>query len=113
MAASGLCTAVQQYIEDVCNNIPRGTRIICRIYANVQGLGNILVRAGIIEHLGVFEDFVRGFSRGKTLFDFIDVGAGKDRADDKIIGTFRPWLGRRIYGLPLLAPSTCHVINPG
>jgi hypothetical protein len=96
MAASALCTAVQHFIENVCNNIPRGARIICRIYANVQGLGDTLVHAGIIEHLGVFEDFVRGFCRGKTLFDFIDVGAGKDRADDKIIGTFSPWLNGRL-----------------
>lgn len=37
--------------------------------------------------MSVFEDFARGFSRGKTLFDFVDVGPGKDRADEKIIGT--------------------------
>jgi hypothetical protein len=31
---------------------------------------------------------MRGFTRGKTLFDFIDVGPGKDRADEKIIGKY-------------------------
>jgi hypothetical protein len=56
------------------------------MYANVRGLGDVLVRTGVIEELGVFEDFVRGFTRGKSLFDFVDVGAGKDRADKKIIG---------------------------
>lgn len=59
---------------------------MCRIYANVRGLGEVLVRTGAIEELANFEDFVRGFTRGKVLFDFVDVGAGKDRADEKIIG---------------------------
>jgi hypothetical protein len=54
------------------------------MYANVRGLGDVLVRTGVIEELGVFEDFVRGFTRGKSLFDFVDVGAGKDRADKKV-----------------------------
>lgn len=30
------------------------------------------------------EDFVRGFTRSNELFDFIDVGYGKDRADVKV-----------------------------
>lgn len=89
-AASQLYAAVQQHVETETNNIPLGARIVCRMYANVRGLGDVLVRKGIIEHLGVFEDFVRGFTRGKTSFDFVDVGAGKDRADEKIIGTPRP-----------------------
>lgn len=60
------------------------------MYANVRGLGEVLVRKGIIENIGLFEDFVRGFTRGKTLFDFVDVGTGKDRADEKIIGESSP-----------------------
>jgi hypothetical protein len=46
-----------------------------------------LARKGIIENVGVFEDFTRGFTRGKVNFDFVDVGSGKDRADEKIVGT--------------------------
>jgi|TARA_R110002003_G_scaffold109_3_gene9110 hypothetical protein len=46
----------------------------------------VLARKGIIDDVSVFEDFARGFTRGKTMFDFIDVGSGKDRADEKIIG---------------------------
>jgi hypothetical protein len=59
---------------------------VCRIYANVRGLSDVLARMGIIDDVSVFEDFARGFTRGKTMFDFIDVGSGKDRADEKIIG---------------------------
>jgi hypothetical protein len=85
-AASQLYSAVQTYIEEGTNDIPLGTRIVCRMYANAKGLADVLVRAGIIQEIGIFEDFVRGFSRGKILFDFVDVGSGKDRADEKIIG---------------------------
>jgi hypothetical protein len=57
------------------------------VYANVRGLGDVLARKGTVEDVGVFEDFTRGFTRGKVNFDFVDVGSGKDRADEKIIGT--------------------------
>jgi hypothetical protein len=81
-----LYAAVQNYIEHEVNGIPPRSRIVCRIYANVRGLAEVLVRTGAIQEISDFEDFVRGFTRGKILFDFIDVGAGKDRADEKIIG---------------------------
>jgi hypothetical protein len=58
------------------------------VYANVRGLADKLLRLGTIEALEDFEEFVQGFTRAKTMFDFIDVGAGKDRADEKIIGKF-------------------------
>ncbi|CAO2655243.1 Nn.00g103070.m01.CDS01 [Neocucurbitaria sp. VM-36] len=87
-AAAQLSAAIQNYIETEAD-IPLGARIVCRIYANVRGLGDVLVRTGAIEEIGQFQDFVRGFTRGKTLFDFIDVGGGKDRADEKIIESFK------------------------
>ncbi|KAG9190991.1 hypothetical protein G6011_09079 [Alternaria panax] len=84
-AAFDLSAAVQEYVDNDCNDIPYGVRIVCRIYANVRGLGDVLVRRGAYQDSFEFEEFVRGFTRGKILFDFIDVGAGKDRADEKII----------------------------
>lgn len=56
------------------------------MYADVRGHADVLVRLGTIEALEDFDEFVRGFNRAKTMFDFIDVGAGKDRADEKITG---------------------------
>ncbi|KAF2126592.1 hypothetical protein P153DRAFT_297477 [Dothidotthia symphoricarpi CBS 119687] len=88
-AASQLYAAVQEYIETETTDIPLGARIVCRVYANVRGLGDVLVKTGAVEYVGQFEDFMRGFTRGKTLFDFIDVGSGKDRADEKIIESFK------------------------
>jgi len=77
---------VRNWIEREEKDLPLNSRIICRIYANVRGLGSVLFKTGAIEATEDFEDFMRGFTRAKTLFDFIDVGAGKDRADEKIIG---------------------------
>ena len=75
-AAVQLHAAVQDYIETETTDVPFGCRIVCRMYANVRGLADVLVRTGVIEDTGVFEDFMRGFTRGKTLFDFVDVGSG-------------------------------------
>ncbi|PSN66424.1 hypothetical protein BS50DRAFT_554718 [Corynespora cassiicola Philippines] len=88
-AAAKLHSAISHYIAHEVNDIPVESRIICRVYANVEGLSEVLARAGAIENAGLFEDFVRGFTRGKIMFDFVDVGPGKDRADEKIIETFK------------------------
>lgn len=87
-AAARLQVAIASYIEQETKTIPTESRILCRVYANVRGLADVLVRTGVVDDVTLFEDFVRGFTRGKTLFDFVDVGPGKDRADDKVIGTF-------------------------
>ena len=87
-AASVLHTEILNYAqrEMGIERIPKGTKIICRAYANVSGLANLLVQVGAAETEETVVQFVRGFTRGKILFDFVDVGPGKDRADDKIIG---------------------------
>lgn len=77
---------MRNWIECDTKDVPLTSRIICRVYANVRGLAEVLVRTGAIEAVEDFEDFVRGFTRAKKMFDFIDVGPGKDRADEKIIG---------------------------
>jgi hypothetical protein len=87
-AASVLHTGILNYAqrEMGIERIPKGIKIICRAYANVSGLANLLVQVGAAETEETVVQFVRGFTRGKILFDFVDVGPGKDRADDKIIG---------------------------
>lgn len=76
-------------VNFVPGTFPADLKIVCRIYANVRGLADVCVRAGLVDSPVAFEDFTRGFTRGKTLFDFVDVGPGKDRADEKIQGTSR------------------------
>lgn len=85
-AAAQLQNAIARYIEQEAKDLPLEHRVICRIYANVRGLGEVLVKAGVIDDSAVFEEFARGFTRGNALFDFVDVGPGKDRADVKVIG---------------------------
>jgi hypothetical protein len=35
------------------------------------------------------KDFTLGFTQAKASFDFVDVGHGKERADNKVRGKFR------------------------
>ena len=62
-------------------------RIVARIYANLKGLADVCYKTNIIERPQILEDFFRGFTGSNVLFDFIDVGSGKDRADEKVSGT--------------------------
>ena len=75
---------MHSYLEDECADITAQVNIVCRIYANVRGLAEALVRAGSIQDVSQFQDFVRGFTAGEALCDFVDVGPGKVRAADKM-----------------------------
>jgi hypothetical protein len=84
-AAHQLTTTLNEY---VARNLPNVTspKIVTRVYANVKGLGDACYNAGIVNKPSVVDDFVRGFNESQPLFDFVDIGQGKDRADDKISG---------------------------
>ena len=94
-AASQLWNKIREEVDRRMPDIQGNFRIVTRVYANVKGLGHICHRKGIIDQPTIIEDFARGFTGSKQLFDFIDVGIGKDRADDKISG------GHSYRGLPL------------
>ena len=82
-AANHLFSAVREQMR----MLPPETKIVTRLYANLRGLADTCHRAGIIEDHNTLSDFFRGFTGSKQLFDFIDVGSGKDRADEKINST--------------------------
>lgn len=86
-AANQLWAAIR---ENVTRHLPNvsSPKIITRIYANLKGLADVCYKAGIVEKPSLIEDFARGFNGSRLLFDFVDVGSGKDRADDKIAGKF-------------------------
>lgn len=90
-AASQLWGAMNDFVHQVLPHLS-SPKILARIYANVKGLGDVLQKSSIIDRATLFEDFARGFNGSKLLFDFIDVGTGKDKADDKITG----WCSRSI-----------------
>ena len=85
-AAAALWTATRDYIHQIIPGLSPDFKIVARIYANLRGLGETCHRAAILENPATIENFARGFTGSKHLFDFIDVGVGKDRADDKMSG---------------------------
>jgi hypothetical protein len=84
-AATQLWGAMNDFVQQALPHLS-SPKILARIYANVRGLGDVLQKSNIIDRATSFEDFARGFNGSKLLFDFIDVGTGKDKADDKITG---------------------------
>lgn len=89
-AAAALWAATRDYIHQTIPGLSPDYKIVARIYANLKGLGDVCHRAAILETPATIEKFARGFTGSKQLFDFIDVGEGKDRADDKISGMLQP-----------------------
>ena len=87
-AAGILWNAVREYVQHNIPGISSDYKIVVRVYANLKGLSDACTRAGILDSPHTMEDFTRGFTGSKQLFDFIDVGSGKDRADDKVSGLF-------------------------
>lgn len=85
-AASLLFTAVAAHVEQIMPNLRKDVKIVTRLYANSRGLGDACYKAGILPYASLIEDFARGFTGKQIFFDFIDVGSGKDRADDKLSG---------------------------
>ncbi|KAL8731381.1 MAG: hypothetical protein Q9166_003473 [cf. Caloplaca sp. 2 TL-2023] len=88
-AAAELWNGIKDHIHDRLPDIPSDCRIVTRIYANLKGLSDICWKAGLLEKPSLVEEFYRGFTGSKILFDFIDVGPGKDRADEKITELFK------------------------
>ena len=86
-AATLLWGFVRDYVTQKIPNLSSDYKIVTRIYANLKGLGDACQRSGMLERTSLIEEFARGFTGSKQLFDFVDVGVGKDRADDKISGT--------------------------
>ena len=85
-AAGLLWTAVRDYVRLNMPDLSSDYKIVTRLYANLKGLGETFRKAGIVEDSSIVENFARGFTGSKQLFDFVDVGSGKDRADEKISG---------------------------
>lgn len=74
-AASMLWDAVKDYVHAELPTLPLDYKIMTRIYANLRGLGDVCHRIGILQHPSVIEEFARGLTGSKHLFDFVDVGA--------------------------------------
>ncbi|RMX71169.1 hypothetical protein D0869_15906, partial [Hortaea werneckii] len=66
--------------------------IVVYVILNLQGLGNKLASENIISNPNELATFGRAFGAAQPHFNFIDVGAGKERADHKVRETLRLYL---------------------
>lgn len=89
-AAGQLWCAMRDHVHRTLPEMPSDYKILARVYANVKGLADACVRADVLDDPSLLEDFARGFTGNKQLFDFVDVGSGKDRADEKLSGEYPP-----------------------
>lgn len=62
------------------------------VVLNLQGLATTLHRCNVVTSISEVLDFGRNFGLAQPMFSFIDVGAGKERADHKIRETLRLFL---------------------
>ncbi len=60
--------------------------VVVRAFANIAGLQSACHKKGLLEKAKSLTSFVHGFTQRRGLFDFIDVGPGKEIADFKIKG---------------------------
>lgn len=74
-----------QHAQRICNLLP-GTRVLLRVYARIGGLAATYHRANILHQSEDYLSFQRGFTMQNPLSDYVDVGEGKDRADEKLKG---------------------------
>lgn len=85
-----MSTAAREYLHRNFDDLPIHSeyKIVAKVYANMKGLGETCRKAGIVDRASKIDDFARGFTQSKPLFDFVDVGSGKERADNKVSGTW-------------------------
>ncbi len=86
-ATAQLSRHVHDYIAQTLPEMPSNYKIVARVYANLKGLTETCFMAGVTpDNPYATSEFARGFTGSKQLYDYVDVGMGKDRADEKISG---------------------------
>ncbi|KAF2499390.1 hypothetical protein BU16DRAFT_535752 [Lophium mytilinum] len=90
-AAMDLYAHVQEYLrraKPALASLP----IMIKAFANSDGLSKLLVNVKIIQSSGALWDFAKSFSQAHAMSDFVLVGNGKDRADEKVKGIFEQFV---------------------
>ena len=86
-AADELHARVKDYVRELkldTENID----ISVRAYADLKSLRSACVRNGRMKEGSSMGLFAHGFSQRQALFDFVDVGPGKEGADNKVRGMY-------------------------
>ncbi|KAI4272091.1 MAG: hypothetical protein LQ337_005551 [Flavoplaca oasis] len=84
-AADELLHRIKAHLESLDMDISY-TDIVVRAYASFGGLARACVIKAGMKETASFGRFANGFNGRGALFDFVDVGCGKERADHKIKG---------------------------
>ncbi|KAH8427031.1 uncharacterized protein LDX57_004751 [Aspergillus melleus] len=84
-AALDLEAAVREYLKSSHPDLS-SMPIMIKAFANADGLAPLLVRAKLLKSPESLTSFAKGFSQARDASDFVLVGSGKDRADEKIKG---------------------------
>jgi hypothetical protein len=83
-AAHMLFTEIKQHLESLYPGSEPA--VMVHIFANLAGLGGKLFQINAINGVNDVFDFVRGFNTSQPLFNIVDVGHGKEKADHKLRG---------------------------
>lgn len=87
-AAHSLYTEVQNYLRIQNDSSDNDIEVMAIVYFNQKGLMHFLTSAEIIPHPTHFSDFFWSFTSSHSLFQAIDCGPGKERADAKLRGKY-------------------------
>lgn len=83
-AAQQLKTQIKLQLQEIYPDTSTDNwNILVLFYANMDGLGKALAARRILNTWTDLQKFASGFGRANSLFSFVDVGYGKDKADHK------------------------------
>ncbi|KAL8937131.1 MAG: hypothetical protein Q9216_004578 [Gyalolechia sp. 2 TL-2023] len=99
-AADELLARVKHYLKGLGLDI-NNTDVVIRAYANLRGLGRACVKNGSMKATADLSLFANGFTGRQPLFDFVDVGLGKERADHKV---------KEVFNFFVTIPQCKHVV---
>ena len=84
-AADEVYARIVQYLGAISIDIG-SVDIVVRAFANFSALQSTCIKKGIMHPGTSVSLFAQGFTQRRALFDFVDVGPGKEQADSKIRG---------------------------
>jgi len=75
--ADELLMRIREYLRPLYEDAD-SMDILVRVYVNMEGMANFLVREGKLRNLGQLRAFSTGFCGRTAGFDWVDVGVGKE-----------------------------------
>lgn len=89
-AADELFARVREYVKSLELGDDE-LEIVVRAFANLKDLRTACLKHGKMIQDSSINLFAQGFNHRRPLFDFLDVGKGKEQADNKIRRKYVAW----------------------